>query len=184
MQEDAGRGRRTHGRQRAGGDVVLRGWRMPVLTAVLCVSVWPLIIAVLLVPVWVAFGWDSPSGDLALGITAVLLFLCGGVCAVRALRARVVVTADELRVHNVLSTKRFRWAEVEAVEERWFLNASAILKPLWYGTAVRVRGRRRPVGVLASWCQDEERAAALRQLIRPPGSGGGVGSGQRRSLPG
>jgi hypothetical protein len=168
MHEDVGRGGRSDRRPRAGGDVVLRSWRMPVLTAVFCVSVWPLIGGLLLVAVWAVFGWDSRSGDLAFGIAAVLVYLCGVVCAVRALRARVVVTAAELRVHNVLSTRRIRWAEVEAVEERWFLNTSALLNPLWYGTAVRVRWRRRPVGVMAFWCHDEDRAAALRRLIRRP----------------
>jgi hypothetical protein len=113
----AGRGGRTDRRRRAGDKIVLRNWRMPVLTAVLCVSDWPLTGAALLVPVWAVFGWDSPSGDLALSSAAVLLVLCGVVGAVRAPRARVVVTADELRVHNVLSTRRFSWDEVEAVED-------------------------------------------------------------------
>ena len=86
----------------------------------------------------------------------------------RAVRARAVVTVEELRVHNVLATRRISWADIDAVEERSFFNVWALWHPIWYGTVVRVRQRRRPVGVLAAWHPDEERAATLRRQIRPP----------------
>jgi hypothetical protein len=166
--DGAGGAGRTSRQQRSDGEVVLRIWRLPLITAALSVSVWPLTGAALLAAV---FGSDSWSADAVLGGTAVLFWLVGIVCAVRAVGARVVVTPDQLRLHNILSTIRVSWAEVEAVEEASLLNVSGLSTSLWYGTAIRVRSRRRPVRILASWHPDEERAAALRGRIRPPGPG-------------
>jgi hypothetical protein len=159
---------RTSPQQRSNGEVVLRIWRMPLIAAALCVSVWPLTGSVLLVPV---LDWVSQSAGAALGGTAVLLWLGGIVCAVRAVGARVVLTPDQLRVHNLVSTIRVRWADVEAVEEASFWNLSGFTNTFWYGTAIRVRSRRRPIRVLASWHPHEERAVALRRRIRPPALG-------------
>ena len=166
--EGAGGAGRTSRQQHSNGEVVLRIWRMPLIAAALCVSVWPLTGAVLLVPVFAVIGWDSRSADAVLGGTAALFWLGGILCAMRAVGARVVLTPDQLRLHNVLSTVRVGWADVEAVEEASFLNVSGPSNRFWYGTAIRVRSRRRPVGVVASWHPDEERAAAFRRRIRPP----------------
>jgi hypothetical protein len=157
----------TRGREYAEGEVVVRSWQMPVLAAILCVSVWPLTGAVLLAAVFAAFG-DLPSADLVLGGGVILLCLGGIVCAVRAVRARVVVDAETVRVQNVLSTRQLRWADIEAVEEATSYNVWALGRPWRYGTTIRVRGRRRPVGVLALWHPDEDHAAALRRQVRAP----------------
>jgi Bacterial PH domain len=124
--EGAGEVRRTGGQRRTEGGVVLRRWAMPVRTVVLCLTVWPLTGAVLLAGVLsVVPGWDSPAGDLALGIATIGLYLCGAVCALRALRARVVVSADGVRVHNVLSTRWISWTDVRDVEEIEYINPLA-----------------------------------------------------------
>jgi len=155
--------------------VVLRRWRMPVLGAVLCLTVWPLTAAVLVAAALaVVFGWDSTAGDLVLGWVAFGLYGCGVVGGIRSLLARVVVTAEEVRVHNPLSTTRIRWADVEAVEEVSFINVLALFRADWYGTAIRVRGRTRPLRIMASWSNDAERAAELRRQIRPPGPRTGI----------
>ena len=162
---------RTSRQQHSNGEVVLRIWRMPLIAAALCVSVWPLTGAVLLVPVFAVTGLDSRSADAALGGAAALFWLGGILCAVRAAGARVVLTPDQLRVHNIVSTIRVSWADAEAVEEASFLNVAGLSNTFWYGTAIRVRSRQRPVRVLASWHPDEERAAALRRRIRRPALG-------------
>jgi hypothetical protein len=169
--DGAGGAGRTSRQQHGDGEVVLRIWRMPLIAAALCVSVWPLTGALLLVPVFALIGWDSGSADAVLSGAAVLFWLGGILCAVRAAAARVVLTPDQLRLHNILSTIRVSWADVEAVDASSFLNVSGLSNTFWYGTAIRVRSRRRPVRVLASWHPDEERAAALRRRIRPPALG-------------
>lgn len=161
----------TSGQQHSNSEVVLRIWRMPLIAAALCVSVWPLTGAVLLVPVFAVIGWDSQSADVVLGGTAALFWLGGILCAVRAVAARVVLTPDQLRLHNILSTVRVNWTDLEAIEGASFLNASGLSNTIWHGTAIRVRSRRRPVRVLASWHPDEERAATLRCRIHPPAFG-------------
>jgi hypothetical protein len=170
----------TSGQQHSNSEVVLRIWRMPLIAAALCVSVWPLTGAVLLVPVFAVIGWDSPSADVVLGGTAALFWLGGILCAVRAVAARVVLTPDQLRLHNVLSTVRVSWTDVAAVEEASFLNASGLSNTIWHGTAIRVRSRRRPVRVLASWHPDvpagrPSLADAARSAVGSAGADDGVG---------
>jgi hypothetical protein len=100
-------------------------------------------------------GWVSQYADAALGGTAILFWLGGIVCAVRAMGARVVLTPDHVRLHNTWSTVRVRWADIEAIEEASFWNVLGLTNTFWYGTAVPLRSRRRPVRVLASWHPDE-----------------------------
>jgi hypothetical protein len=169
--DDAGDAGSTSPRQHSNGEVVLRIWRMPLIAAALYVSVWPLTGAVLLVADFAVIGRDSPSADVVLSGTAVVFWLAGILWAVRAVAARVVLTPDQLRLHNVLSTVRVSWTDVAAVEEASFLNVSGLSNTFWYGTAIRVRSRRRPIPVLASWHPNEERAATLRRRIHPPALG-------------
>jgi hypothetical protein len=169
--DGAGGAERTSRQPHSNGEVVLRIWRMPLIAAALCVSVWPLTGAVLLVPLFAVLGWDSRSADAVLAGAAALFWLAGILCAARAVGARVVLTPEQLRLHNILSTIRLPWSDVEAVEEVSLLNVSSLSNTLWYGTAIRVRSSRRPVRVLGSWHPDQQRAAALRHRIRPPAPG-------------
>ena len=167
----AGGAERTSRQPHSNGEVVLRIWRMPVIAAALCVSAWPLTGAVLLVSLFAVLDWNSRSADAVLAAAAAVVWLAGILGAARAVRARVVLTPAQLRLHNILSTIRLPWTDVEAVEEAFFLNVSSLSNALWYGTAIRVRSRRRPVRVLACWHPDQQRAAALRHRIRPPAPG-------------
>jgi hypothetical protein len=155
--------------RRAEDGVVLRRWRMPVIAAIMYATVGPMCIAVLLFyPMWflgrflqldeTAFAWS------AFGV----LYLCSLVCAVRSLLSRVVVGAEGLRVHNVFSTIWIAWSEVEEVKEISFFNFQALTPNggTWYGTVIRVCGRRRPVRIHASWSHYEHVASDFSQCIR------------------
>ena len=155
------RERRTHGK------VILRNWKMPVIVAIVWCLVWPFMGALALAaavsavpPKFSQIGQNA----FVVAVVALLVFCLG--CAVRALRARVVVTAEGLCVHNNLSTIRAAWSEVENIEEAQFFNSQALWNAVWYGVAVRIRGRRRSVRILASWSNDSEYAEAFAERLR------------------
>lgn len=156
--------------RRIDGAVILRNPSIPVRNAF---AWWLLFSWVGPLGMWLVvdalFPLQSPTGRGAFSLTVLgFLVLCLR-SGLRSLRARVVVTADGLSVHNTFSTTRIDWAEVEGIEMIDFLNVSAVLPQRWYGVALRVAGRRRPVGVLASWAKDSQSAAAFADRIRALG---------------
>jgi hypothetical protein len=172
MDNHEGKAYREH---RAHHTVTLRRWSIPVTAALCWCLVWPLLGAVALAAAISAVPPPvSQLGEKVFGVAAVTLYaMCLG-CAVRSLRARVVITADELCVHNNLSTVRAAWSEVEKIEEVQLLNTQALWHGDWYGVAVRIRGRRRPVHILASWSQHPEYANAFAERLRSHAQGPGT----------
>jgi membrane protein YdbS with pleckstrin-like domain len=146
---------RGYGERRRGDRLVLRAWRMPLISAFLWCCVIPLVCSVGLA--LVAGRLETERTDTVAGAAVLLVWLLCLVPAVRSLTARVVADSDGMTVHNALSTVRVAWVDVEDIHVIDAFNAQALVNALWYGVAVRVRGRARPVRMLASWARREER---------------------------
>lgn len=157
----AGRG---YSERRRGDRLVLRAWRMPLSSAFAWCCLFPLVagVGVALVADWL----ETERADTVGGAAVVLVWLLCLVPAVRSLAARVVADCDGMTVHNALSTIRVAWVDVEDIDVIDAFNAQALVNVLWYGAAVRVRGRARPVRMLASWVRREEQAKAFAQRLR------------------
>jgi hypothetical protein len=167
----SGRGFRE---RRRGDRVVLRAWRMPVISALIWCLVYPLVGAVLLYGVFAAVvRRETERTDVVLGAAVLVLWLLCLVPAARSLAARVVVDRDGVAVHNAFRTVRVARSDVEGVDVITGFNVQAIVNALWYGVAVRVRDRRRPVRILASWVRREDRARALTERLRALAVGAG-----------
>jgi hypothetical protein len=137
---------------------------MPLNCAFAWCCLFPLVagVGVALVASWL----PTELADTVAGAAVILVWLLCQVPAVRSLTARVVADSDGMTVHNALSTVRVAWVDVEGIDVIDFFNAQAFVNALWYGAAVRVRGRRRPVRMLASWVHFEEQAQAFAQRLR------------------
>jgi Bacterial PH domain len=161
----SGRGFRE--RRRGEHRVVLRAWRMPIISALVWGLVCPLSGAVLLYGVYAAVvRRETEPTVLVFGAATVVGWLVCLLPAVRSLAARVVADPDGLAVHNALGTVRVAWSDVEDVEVIVGVNAQAIVNRLWYGVTVRIRDRRRPLRILASWVRREDYARAFADRLR------------------
>lgn len=153
--------------RRRGGRVVLRAWRMPLIWAFLWCCVCPpaggsLLYGVSSVVVRQDSGWTA----IVMGAAMLLVWPLCLVPVVRSLAARVVADSDGMTVHNLLGTVRMAWADIEDLGVIFDINTQSLGKGLWYGVAVRVRGRRRPLRMVASWVVREEQAEAFAQRLR------------------
>ena len=151
--------------RRRGDRLLLRAWRMPLNCAFVWCCIFPLVAGegIGLVAIWLL---PTEQADTVAAAAVILVWLLCQVPAVRSLAARVVADSDGMTVHNALSTVRVAWVDVEGIDLIDFFNSQALLHALWYGAAVRVRGRRRPVRMLASWVRREEQAQAFEQRLR------------------
>jgi hypothetical protein len=140
---------------------------MPIISALVWCLVCPLLGAVVLYGVYAAVvRRETEQTDLVFGAAALVVgLLCLGPAG-RSLAARVVADPDGLAVHNSLGTVRVAWSDVEDVDVVSAFNTEAMVNALWYGVAVRVRDRRRPLRILASWVRREERARAFAERLR------------------
>lgn len=156
----AGRG---YSERRRGDRLVLRAWRAPLASVFVWAFGFPLLGTVGAAPV------VEPATepiDIIVAAVVVLGWLLCLVPAVRSLAARVVADPDGVTVHNALRTVRVAWVDVENLDVIFIFNGQAVVNGVWYGVAARVRGRRRPVRMLASWVVEEEQARAFAQRLR------------------
>jgi len=155
-------------RERRRGDrVVLRAWRMPVIYAFVWCWVCPLFGAVLLYGVHAAaVRRETERTGVVFGTAVLLVWLLCLVPAGRSLAARVVADPEGLAVRGALRTVRIGWSDIEGIGVIVGYNAQAMVNGLWYGVAMRIRDRRRPLRILASWVRREERAEAFAERLR------------------
>jgi hypothetical protein len=160
-------------RERHRGDhVVLRAWRMPIISALVWCLICPLVGAVVLYGVYTAVVRRQTEGtDLVFAAATLVVWLLCLVPAARSLAARVVADSDGVAVHNALGTVRAAWSDIEDADVIVTFNSQAMVNGLWYGVALRIRDRRRPLRILASWVRREERARAFAQRLRSLATG-------------
>ncbi|MFB9238081.1 hypothetical protein ACFFWC_21410 [Plantactinospora siamensis] len=140
---------------------------MPLIVAVVWCSLIPLGGGVLLYGISVVvLPRETDRTDVVLGTMVIVLWLMCLVPAARSLAARVVGDPDGLTVHNALRTIRIGWVDVRGVDVIITFNSQALINGLWFGVAVAVRGRPRPLRILASWVRREDRAEAFAQRLR------------------
>jgi hypothetical protein len=160
--------------RRRGDHLVLRAWRMPVISALVWCLVCPLVSAVVLYGGYAGVvRRETERTEVVFGTAVLAVWLLCLVPAGRSLVARVVADPDGLAVHNALGTVQVAWSDIEDVDVVVAINTQAIVNALWYGVAVRIRDRRRPVRILASWVRHEQRAWALAERLRSLAAGAG-----------
>jgi hypothetical protein len=142
---------------------------MPVISTLVWCLLCPLVGAVLLYGVYTGVvGRETGRTDLVFGTAVLVVWLLCLVPAGRCLTARVVANPEGLAVHNTLRTVRVAWPDVEDIEVVAGVNPTAMVNRPWYGVTVRIRDRRRPVRILASWVRREDHARAFAQRLRWP----------------
>ena len=98
--------------RRRGDQVVLRAWRMPVISAFVWCWVCPLFGAVLLYGVYAALiRRETERTDVVFGTAVLIVWLACLVAAGRSLTARVVADQEGLAVHGALGTIRVAWSD-------------------------------------------------------------------------